>query len=140
MHNPCRSGAIFVLAIATASVVIGAAVTTDANGARVRGVAADASVTSPRAPDSAVVRSAINRGAYQSASSPFRAVWCLPSVTARLPSWQGQVFKISFCFTYFLLTNTETGRSWTEGFGGWFCRNASPWLVRLVTFGRYSRC
>jgi hypothetical protein len=80
-------------------------------------------------------------GSLRLLRSSYPPTICTPAVNLPMVvRWQFVVFRISFCSTWFLITNTRTGQRWVEGFGGWFCRSAPSWAIWAVTFGRYRRC
>jgi hypothetical protein len=61
---------------------------------------------------------------------------CMTPVAANV---YGMAFRISFCGTYLLL-ETPWGARWTESLSGAICRYSPSWLIRAITWGRYSRC
>jgi hypothetical protein len=74
-------------------------------------------------------------------SSDYPPPGCTPPLwVPMLTSWWFNVFKVSFCGTWFWLEDTRTGQSWTEGLSGWFCQHAPSWAIWAVTWGKYTRC
>lgn len=66
---------------------------------------------------------------------------CTPPMwVPMLTNWQVNVFKVSFCSSWFWLNNTRTGQTWSEGMSGWFCQHAPAWAIWAVTRGKYRRC